>query len=83
MSLFNDILGQIEQRISKKNSIKETIADILSNQLHTTITPDQITIRDTTLNIKAAPTIKMAITLNRQKLLKALQEKEISITIIQ
>ncbi len=83
MSLFNDILSQIENRMSKKNSQQETVASIVSTILHTTITADQITIRDTTLNIKVGPTIKMAINLNKNKLLQALQDAEVDIKNIQ
>jgi hypothetical protein len=79
MSLFNDILSQIENRMSKKSSQQETVAAIVSTVLHTTITADQITVRDTALSIKASPTIKMAVNLNKEKILKALQDAELPI----
>ncbi len=83
MSLFHSILSQLEEKISKKNSGNEKAALVISATLHTTITSDQITIQDATLRIKAAPTIKMAVMLNKEKVLKALNEAEIKITTIQ
>lgn len=83
MSLFHSILSQLEEKISKKNSGNEKAALIISATLHTTVTTDQITIQDTALRIKAAPTIKMAVMLNKEKVLKALNEAEIKIITIQ
>jgi hypothetical protein len=82
MGLFNDILSQLEQKISKNNSAKEIIADIVSTTLHTTVHPDQINVHDFNLSIKANPTIKMAMMLNKEKILKKLQEANIDIKTI-
>jgi hypothetical protein len=82
MGLFNDILSQLEQNISKNNSSKEIIADIVSTTLHTMVHPDQINVHDNNLNIKANPTIKMAIMLNKEKILKKLKEANIDIKTI-
>jgi uncharacterized tellurite resistance protein B-like protein len=82
-SLFHALLSQLEEKISKKNSVNEKAALIISAVLHTMITADQVTIQDTTLRIKAAPTVKMAIKLNTPKLLTALIEAGIEIKTIQ
>ena len=83
MSLFQSILSQLEEKISKKSNINEKAALVISTVLHTTVNADQIMIQDSTLRIKAAPTIKMAIMLNCEKIIKALQEVGIDITTIQ
>lgn len=83
VSLFHSLLSQLEEKISKKNDVQEKAALIVSAILHSTITAGQITIQDTTLRIKAAPTIKMAIKLNTPKLLTALIEGGIEIKTIQ
>jgi hypothetical protein len=83
MSLFNSILSQIQEKISKESLEHEKIAQIITNTLHTTIIAEQITVRDTTLRLKVAPTIKMTLLLQREKLLAALQAAGIKITIIQ
>jgi len=82
-SLFHSLLSQLEEKISAKNSVNEKVSLIITSLLHTTITADQIIIQETILRIKAAPTIKMAITLNREKIIKTLNEKGIEVTIIQ
>lgn len=82
MSLFHSILSQLEEKINKKNDQNEQIALIVGTVLHTAIIADQIAIRDTTLRIKASATVKMALMLNKEKLLKALNEAGIKITAI-
>jgi hypothetical protein len=82
-SLFHTILSQLQEKISKENSQSETIATIISGIIHTTITADQITVKDTTLRIKAAPTLKMMFKLQQQKILQALQTEGFTITTIQ
>jgi hypothetical protein len=83
MSLFNSILSQIQEKISKDSGECEKIAQVLSNTLHTTIMTDQIVVRDTTLRLKVSPTLKMTFLLQREKIIKALQDEGIFITVIQ
>jgi hypothetical protein len=83
MSLFNSILSQIQEKISKESVEHEKIAQIISHTLRTTITAEQIMVRDATLRLKVAPTIKMTLLLQREKLLTALQDAGIKITTIQ
>ena len=82
-SLFHSILSQLEEKINKKSNDKEKIALLISAFLHTTITANQITIQDTTLRITAPSTVKMALILNKDKIIQALQESEIKITTVQ
>ncbi|GEM_PF-2117957 len=82
MSLFQDILSKLQDSYTKETTAKETIARVISDALHTTITADQITVQGTTIRIKTAPTIKMAIMLKKEKLLASLQEASLNITVI-
>jgi len=83
MSLFHSILSQLQEKITKETTATETVATIVSEVLHTTITPAQIKVHGTTLRITAGPTIKMAIMMNKEKLLTSLQAASINITVIQ
>jgi SOS response regulatory protein OraA/RecX len=83
MSLFHNILSQIQEKISKESIQHETVARILSDTLHTAITADQLTFKNGVLNIKVPPTLKMAINMQKQKILQALQAEGFSITTIQ
>jgi hypothetical protein len=83
MSLFNDILSKLQDGYSKETQATETIAKIVSETLHTTVTKEQISVHGTTLRIKAAPTLKMVINLKKEKLLASLQEAGIKISTIQ
>lgn len=69
--------------MSLETSKNETVATLLSDILHTTITSGQITIKDTTLRIQATPTLKMAIKMKQQKIVETLQSKGFKITVIQ
>ncbi|MES2224795.1 MAG: hypothetical protein V4478_02290 [Patescibacteria group bacterium] len=83
MSLFHTILSQLQEKIAKETTATETVAGIVSTVLGTTIAPSQITISKTTLRLKVAPTVKMVLTLRKQKLLASLQEAGVAITEIQ
>ncbi len=83
MSLFHTILSQLQDKIAKESTSNETMARIISDVVRTTINPDQLTVKDTVLRIKAAPTLKMAITLQKQKILQQLQAEGFNIQTIQ
>lgn len=83
MSLFHNILSQIQDKMSLETGKNEAVAALLSDILHTTVTSGQITIKDTTLRIQAAPTLKMAIKMQQQKIVEVLQSKGFNITVIQ
>lgn len=69
--------------MSLETGKNEAVAALLSDILHTTVTSGQITIKDTTLRIQAAPTLKMAIKMQQQKIVEVLQSKGFNITVIQ
>lgn len=83
ISLFQSLLSQLEEKISKKSNANEKIALVISAVLHTNITADQISLEDSILRIKALPTIKMAIMLKTKKLIETLHEAGIEVKTIQ
>jgi hypothetical protein len=82
MSLFHSILSQLQEKINKETTTTESIAAIISTTIGTTITKDQITVHGSTIRIKSSPTLKMAVSLNKQKILTAIQQTHQSITTI-
>lgn len=82
MSLFQNVLKKITKTLQEKGALQETIATTCSEVVGIAIPPDAIKLRDTTLYIKIAPTQKLAITLNAQKIISALQTKGITVTTI-
>lgn len=83
MSLFHNILAQLQEKITKETNATETIAGIVSEVLRTTVAPSQIQVQGTTLRLKVAPTLKMTLMLRKQKLLASLQEAGVDIKNIQ
>jgi hypothetical protein len=83
MSLFHTILAQLQEKITKETDATEAIAGIVSEVLHTAITPNQIQVQGTTLRLKVPPTLKMTLMLRKQKLLASLQEAGVDIREIQ
>ena len=83
MSLFHNILSQLQEKISRETNLTEAIAAIISATVGATVTKEQITVRDNTVSIKTSPTLKMAISLNKEKILNALKEANVKITTIQ
>lgn len=82
MSLFHSILSQLQAKLTKETALTETIAAVISATMGTTVTKDQLVIHGTTLRIKSSPTLKMAIALNKDKILNALKEASLPITTI-
>ncbi len=83
MDLFQSILSQLKDKISKDSAVTEDAAKIISDIAKTTILPDNITIVKGVLRIKASPTLKMVLMLNNAKILKALQESGMKIHQVQ
>jgi hypothetical protein len=83
MSLFHSILSQLQQKIDKETTATVDIAAIVSVTLGTTIHKEQLILQGTTLRIKSTPTLKMAISLKREKILIALKAAGTTITTIQ
>lgn len=77
MSLFNNILLDISKKLRSKELYKEDISHILSLEIGTTISKDDIQIKNGVLFVNTSPTIKSTILLKKQKLLKALENYKI------
>lgn len=82
MSLFQNVLKKITATLQEKGALQETVAATCGEIIGITIPPDAIKLRDTTLYIKIAPTQKLAVTLNAQKIITTLQTKGITVTTI-
>lgn len=73
MSLFNSVLHALYKKINHEQVSKDKIVEIISSILKTKITPDQITVKDGVLIVTAPATIKMALLLKKEALLKELK----------
>ncbi|HTH93557.1 MAG TPA: hypothetical protein VL576_03715 [Candidatus Paceibacterota bacterium] len=82
MSLFHSILSQLQEKIEKGSDQSEKIASIITSIIGTTVSKDQIVVQKTTVRVKVAPTIKMAISLKKEKILTALKEANLQIDTI-
>ncbi len=79
MSLFQSILADLKKNIDKQTTYTETLAAICSEVLHITITPTQISITKGKLSLRIPSTVKMALKLNQDVLLKKVQAFDSSI----
>ncbi len=81
MSFFNSILRDLQQKINSQQDYKGDIITVIKNITNVTLHVDEIiSFKQTVLTLKTAPTIKMAIILKKQKIITALQEKNITVT---
>lgn len=79
MNLFQDILEKIKVSLNDKSGFKESILFEINIISPKKLTIDDIIITDQTLHIKANPTLKMAILLQKTNLLNTFKEKKIPI----
>jgi hypothetical protein len=82
MSLFHSILSGLQDTFNKETAQTEELAASISGILGTTITKEQLVVKKNTLYIKVPSTLKMAIALNKEKLLIKVKEINSSITVI-
>lgn len=82
MSLFHSILSQIQEKLSKETIQTDQLAVVISEVIKTPISKDQLVVRGSTLKIQGAPTLKMTILLNKEKILNKVREINTSITTI-
>lgn len=78
MNLFGDILGELTKSLNKKASFKEDIALIISKELNIEIKSDDLVIKEGKLFINSSPTLKTAILLKKERLLRSLSGFNIS-----
>lgn len=77
MSLFQDILSGITNRLQKEGLNKENVINEINNSVGVLLKPDQISIKNKTLFISASPTIKSIIYIKKNKLLEDLSKYNI------
>jgi len=77
MSLFNDILSNIQNKLNIQKESKDDIAKIISTVIGTTVTAEQFSIKDGVLRFKVQPTVRLAVKLKEASLKEALKEKNI------
>jgi hypothetical protein len=83
MSLFNNILQKIQKNIDSQNNYKQEIIDCLQQDLNITITPDAIvSLKDGVLVLRTHPTIKMALLLKKDVIIKNLQKRSVAVSVI-
>lgn len=80
MSLFQTLLSQIEKQLETNNARKALFVAVLRDVVGVTIDPDSISVKDTVLYLRVSPTVRMAISLKKQKIIAAFKEKEIVIS---
>jgi hypothetical protein len=82
MSLFHSILSGLQDNFNKETAQTEELAKNISDILGATVTKEQLVVKKNTLYIKVPATLKMAIALNKEKLLVRVKEVNSSITAI-
>ena len=82
MSLFQSILADIKKKLDKETGQVDIIARVASTVLGITITPGMVMQKGSHISIKLPPTARMALTLKRPELLRALTDESIEVTSI-
>ncbi len=77
MSLFQDVLHQIQTQLQKKGLKNKQIAEIISAKIGVPISPEQVTIRNTSIIISTLPTIKVSLRLKEKEILLLLSNEGI------
>ncbi|MEK7228150.1 MAG: hypothetical protein AAB681_02220 [Patescibacteria group bacterium] len=72
MSLFNNILAQVSNKLRDKEQYKENIVKILFSETGLSIKTDEIKTKEGVLYINTSPTLKTAILLKKSKILTKL-----------
>ena len=72
MSLFNNILAQVSNKLIDKEQYKENIVKILFSETGLSIKTDEIKTKEGVLYINTSPTLKTAILLKKSKILTKL-----------
>ncbi len=83
MSVFHSILSQLKARFDAHTDHSRTIAAYISETVGISLSEESISYNKNIVRLLVSPTIKMAILLKKDILLKLLNEKGISVTSIQ
>ena len=79
MSLFKNILNNLDQKIKENNSKNQDILMCINTVLKTSLTDTNLDIKNKVLIIKTSPTIKMALLLKKDQILLKLKQEGIDI----
>ncbi len=74
MNLFNSILEELSKKIEGAEIYKEEVSLVISRLLNININPDQISIKNGVLFLNVSPTIKSALLLKKEVLIKELSK---------
>lgn len=83
MSLFHQILQKLQHGFTDEIEKRKQIAKIISSVVGISISQKECVLRNGTVYVHVVPTLKMAISLKRERIIKELKEQQISITSIQ
>lgn len=73
MTLFSSIIEDLVSKLNKKEKNKEVLASEITKTIGIQISPDQISVKDSTLILNISPTIKSNILLKKELILKTLE----------
>ncbi len=74
MNLFNSILEELSKKIKGAEIYKEEVSLVISKLLNININSDQISIKKGVLFLNVSPTIKSALLLKKEVLIKELSK---------
>lgn len=77
MSLFKNALLEISKKLRNKESYKDDISRIVSSEVGVVVSADNLQTNNGVLFINTSPTIKSAILLKKQEILKRLIDYKI------
>lgn len=83
MSLFHDILSNLQKKFQNNQERNSEIAAIISSIINTQVSEKQLTIKKGTVYLQVPPTIKMTVLLKKEKIITACREKNIPIITLQ
>lgn len=78
-SVFQNILGDLQKKFLRESNRCADIATVISEVLHIPITAEQVKYKGKVATILVSPTIKMAIKVKEEELLKLLSQKDIEV----
>lgn len=78
MSLFNSILHGLKQKIDAQSAYKDTVVTVIKSVTNITLTPENVvSLKEGVLTLHVSPTMKMALRLKQDHLVKAFTEHKL------
>ncbi len=82
MNIFDALLSQIKQKVDTEGALKQVVCTVIADTIHTTISIDNIKLKDGILTFSVSPTLKSLILLKKETLLEVFQKKDIPVRTI-